>query len=147
MAWHPDFTEAPAEPSLDPFRRAVGRLVLEGKAVGHVATEVSQMAEKDGGWLWWRSWRVYEFLSLAVTRLEGDSPLPDWDDPWWFPREASNARWIAELTEGKFDYPDARTDSELDVSYKVEWLTGDELESAWREFGPERTWTPTTIRR
>lgn len=147
MAWHPDFTSAPAEPQLDPFRRAVGQLVLNGRVVGHIATEVSQIAERVGGWFWWRSWRVEEFLSLTVTRLTSNSPLPDWDDPWWFPGEESNARWIADLAEGRYAYPDVRIESGPDITYEVRWLTGAQLDDAWREFGPDRQWTPTTIRR
>lgn len=134
MSWRPDFAAAESSPELDPLRRAVGQLILDRRIVGYVATEAHQIAAKSG-WLWWRSWSVEEFIALAITRQSDDSPLPERDDPWWFP--GWDASRIADLAGGRLDYPDARTDSAPDVCYQVRWLTGDEFEDAWRNFGPE----------
>lgn len=116
--------------------------------MGHIATEVSEVAEKAGGWLWWRSWRVQEFISLTITQATADSALPDWDDPWLFPSDIeAHARMIADLGEGKYEYPDVRMDSGPDLCYEVRWLTGVQFEDAWREFGPQPPINPVEIRR
>lgn len=120
------------DPMLDPFRQAVGELIHQDEVVGYVATQVACIVDAVGGRLWWTRWGdPYEFLTLVVVASTPGSPLPEWDDPWWF--VDGNYSDIRDLGSGRFSYPDQRDGIDGEVAFHVRWLSGAAREAAWAD--------------
>lgn len=131
----PDFSNVNPEPVLQPFRKRLAELMLDGHVAGYLATQVNTMAEVRRGRLWWRHWTPpFEYLEVVVTAADGNSTLPEWEDPWWLVEDAADE--LNALQRDRFHWPDESSDG-AEIEYHVSWLDSAKRDALWSTYGPE----------
>lgn len=122
----------PVDPSLRTYDHRLGSLILDGSAVGHIASVVGEMRfPARQPWVW-----------FIVVWLDGSREFPFEDyGPGWYTIRELDAGYLAyhlpsKMTEKRF-FGRRLVSGTPGTSreFKVEWLPADKAASQWEELG------------